>query len=106
MVLFISSDRVSVCSKETDESLVVDIVFTESSSRRLRLFRPRRTPQGRSKNRVCRLAEFVAFVSKANRDEMLEELVEPLDVAGRVDRKVARPLDGPLEGGIFPAPAV
>jgi hypothetical protein len=27
-VLFISSDRVSVWSKETDESLVVDIVFT------------------------------------------------------------------------------
>ena len=29
-----------------------------------------------------------------------------IDVAGRVDRKVARLLDGPLEGGIFPAPAV
>jgi hypothetical protein len=33
MVLFISSDRVSVWSKETDESLVVDMVVTESDYR-------------------------------------------------------------------------
>ncbi len=48
----------------------------------------------------------MAFVRKANRDEVLEELVEPLDVTGRVGRKMTRPLDGPLEGGIRAALAV
>jgi len=42
----------------------------------------------------------VAFVRKANRDEVLEELVEPFDIAGRVGRKVTCPLDGPPEGVI------
>ncbi len=98
----------SVWSKETDESLVVAIVFTESSSRRLRLFGPRRTPSGAFKKPLCRSAELVAFVRKAeaDRDEVLEELVEPLDVARRIGRKVTCPLDSPLEGGIRAALAV
>jgi len=49
MVLCISSFRVSVSSNETDVSLVVAIEFTESSSRQLRQFRTRRTPQGRKR---------------------------------------------------------
>jgi len=96
---------VSVSSKETDEVLVVAIVFTESSSRRLRLFRTRRTPLGRTKP-LSRLPEFVGFVSEADRDEVLEELVEALNVAGRVGREVPRPLDSPSKGGIRAALAV
>lgn len=36
--------------EEADESLVVAMVFSEPSSRRLRQFRTRRTPQRRTKN--------------------------------------------------------
>jgi len=42
----------------------------------------------------------VASVREADRNEVLKELVESFDVTGRVGRKVTRPLDGPLEGGI------
>ena len=63
-------------------------------------------PSGAFKNRICRLAKLVTFVREANRNEVLEELVKPLDVARRVGRKVTRPLDGPLEGGIRAARAV
>ena len=63
-------------------------------------------PSGAHKNRVCRSAEFVAFVREANRDEVLEELFKPLDVARRVGGKVTRPLDGPLKRGIRAALAV
>ena len=59
----------------------------------------RRTPQGRTKNR-SRLPEVVGLVSEPDRDEVVEEAVEALDVAGRVGRKVSCPLDGPLERGI------
>ena len=74
-------------------------MFTKSSCPRLRQFRTRRTPLGRTKNR-SRLQEFVTFVGEADRDEVLEEIVEAFDVAGRVGREVPRPLDGPSEGGI------
>jgi len=40
------------------------------------------------------------FVSEADGDEVVEEVVEPIDVAGRIGREVARPLDSPLERGI------
>jgi hypothetical protein len=63
-------------------------------------------PSGAFKKPLCRSAELVAFVHKANRNEVLAELLEPLNIAGRVSRKVTRPLDGPLEGGICPALAV
>jgi len=48
----------------------------------------------------------VAFVREADCDEVLEELVEPLDVARRIGRKVTCPLDSPLEGGVRAALAV
>ena len=57
---------------------------------------------GAQKNR-SRLPEFVTFVGEADRDEVLEEIVEAFDIAGRVGREVLRPLDGPPEGGIRPA---
>jgi hypothetical protein len=106
MVLFISSSRVSVSSKETDESLVVDIVFTESSSRRLRLFRPRRTPQGRMNNNCGPLSKLGCIVHEADRDEILKELVELVNITGRVGREVAAPLKHPLERRISTALAV
>jgi hypothetical protein len=46
------------------------------------------------------------LLSELNRDEVLEEFVEPLDVAGRVGRQVVRPFDSPPEGGIRSALAV
>lgn len=45
----------------------------------------------------------MGFHSEADRDEILEELVEALDVAGRIGREVPRPLDSPPEDGIRPA---
>jgi len=48
----------------------------------------------------------VRFPSEPDRDEILEELVEALDVAGGVSREVTGPLDGPLEDGIRSALAV
>jgi len=42
----------------------------------------------------------MTFVSEADRNEVLEEVVEALNVAGRVGCEVPRPLDGPPEGGI------
>jgi hypothetical protein len=105
IVLFISSDRVSVSSKDTDELLVVAIVVTKSSLPRLRQFRTRRTPPGRTKNR-SRLPEFVTFVGNTARDEVLEEIVEAFDIAGRVGRKVPRPLNSLPEGGVGPALSV
>jgi len=86
--------------KETDESPVVAIVFTESSLRRIRQFRTRRTSQGRIKKRGYRSPELVWFVSEVDRNEANKELVEPVDVAGRVGCKVTRPVDCPPERGI------
>jgi len=40
------------------------------------------------------------FVSEADRDEILEERIEPLDVARRVGRNMSHPLDSPLKRGI------
>jgi len=42
----------------------------------------------------------VTFVGEADHNEVLEELVKSLDVAGRVGREVPRPLDSPPEGWI------
>jgi hypothetical protein len=105
MVLCISSDRVSVSAKETDELLVVTIVVTTSGLTRLWQFRTRRTLWGVQKTRP-RSPEFVPFISEADRDEILEELVEALDVAGHVTREVPRPLDSLPECMIRPAHAV
>jgi len=46
------------------------------------------------------LSERFRFVSEADRDEILEERIEPLDVARRVGRNMSHPLDSPLKGGI------
>jgi hypothetical protein len=48
-------------------------------------------PSGTYKNPSYRLPEFVAFVSEIDREGVLEGLVEPLNVAGRVGREP--PLD-------------
>jgi len=42
----------------------------------------------------------VTFVSEADRDEVLEEVVEALDIAGRIGREMPRPLDCPSKDGI------
>ena len=57
-------------------------------------------PTALQQSRESCLSERRLPVSESDRDEVLEEVVEPLDVAGRVGRKVTRPLDGLLEGGI------
>jgi len=46
------------------------------------------------------LSKRCLLVSEADGDEVVEEVVEPIDVAGRIGREVARPLDSPLERGI------
>jgi len=47
------------------------------------------------------LSERFRFVSEADRDEILEERIEPLDVARRVGRQyMSHPLDSPLKRGI------
>lgn len=42
----------------------------------------------------------MGFVREANRDEILEELVESVNIAERVGREVVGPLDSLLERGI------
>ena len=80
-------------------------MVTKPSLLRLWQVRTRRTPLGRTKT-ASRLPEFGRFVSEADRDEILEEHVESLDVAGHVGRKVPRPFNSPPEGGIRAALAV
>jgi len=69
--------------------------FTESSSPQSRQFRTRRTPRGANKTTSRVSPEFVWFVREPDYNEVLEILVEPLDVAGRVCREVACPTRWP-----------
>ncbi len=52
------------------------------------------------------LSKLGCIVREADCDEILEELVEPIHVAGRVGREVAGPLDCPLKRRISSALAM
>jgi hypothetical protein len=64
---------------------------------------PRQTPRSVNGDR---LSKRYLLVSKADRDEILEERVELVDIARRVRREVSYPLDGPLERRIGSALAM
>ena len=96
----------SVSPKEADESLVVAIIV-ENSRYRDRFTSARAAHlRGAQNNSRRRSPEGGFLVSEANRNEILEERVELVDVARHVAREVARPLDGPLERGISTTLAV
>jgi hypothetical protein len=90
----------SVSSKEADESLVVAIIV-ESSRHCNRFNSAHAAPlRGAQNNSRPRSPEGGFLVSETNRNEILEERIELVDIARRVRREVSCPLDRPLERGI------